>query len=101
MEGMNSLNDISLLRTAIKAVHGCASQHLRTARVHESRDGKVIWSGEVEVFTLRDHPETTEAFAWNYRTDDGRMQSVTVLKVPPIDTPADAIRSKMTDGMYQ
>jgi hypothetical protein len=95
---MNNINDLALLQRAILAIHGCHSEHAWTASVKEAREGRIVWDGKVEVFTLTAHPTATEAFAWNYRTDDDRMQSVAVLKVPPIETPSDAVRAAIASG---
>jgi hypothetical protein len=61
-------------------------------------EGKTVWQGKVEVFALKEHPKAEEAFAWNYRTDDGRMQSVAALRIPPIETPSDAVRAAIASG---
>jgi hypothetical protein len=66
--------------------------------VQESWEGKAVWTGKVEVFSLQEQPQAEEAFAWNFRTDDGRMQSVAVLKIPPIETPSDAVRAAIASG---
>jgi hypothetical protein len=98
---MNELNDLSLLKTAIKTVHGCNCKHVATAKVQEARHGKTVWTGDVEIFSLRGHPEAREAYAWNYRTDDGRVQSYAVLKLPPIESASDAVKAALATRTIQ
>ena len=57
------MNDPELIRTAIKAVHGCDFSHAETATVTELWEGKLVWTGEVEVFDLVAHPKADQAFA--------------------------------------
>jgi len=94
-------NDLPLLQRAILAVHGCESTHSFTATVHESYEGRTVWEGTVEVFTLTGHPQATEAFAWNYPSDDGKRQAVAVLNISPIETPSDAVRVAIASGKIQ
>jgi hypothetical protein len=62
--------------------------------VTEKFEGGVIWDGIVEVFELHGHPKATHAYAWSHDTDDPRRpkRSVTVLKIPPADSPETAVR---------
>ncbi len=98
---MTPQNNIPLLTEAILAVHGCSAAHSWTAQVHESWEGQTVWQGEVEVFTLSGHPRTDTAYAWNFVADSGKTQSVAVLKVPPIETPSDAVRAAIASGRIQ
>lgn len=95
------MNDIPLLQRAIRAVHGCESSHAWTASVTEAWEGEIVWTGSVEIFTLTGHPKAGEAFAWNYKADDGKTQSVAVLKLPPIETPSDAVRAAIASRKIQ
>ena len=49
----------------------------------------------VEVFSLVNHPAAKTAFAWGYKNDAGKMRYVAVLKVPPINSPIDAVRASI------
>lgn len=95
------MNDPALLRTAIRAVHGCDSAHVETTKVTELWEGQLVWTGDVEVFDLVAHPLAQQAFAWSYKADNGRIQSVAVLKVPPIETPSDAVRAAIASRKIQ
>ena len=95
------MNDPKLLRTAIRAVHGCDSTHVETTQVTELWEDQLVWTGDVEVFDLIAHPKAEQAFAWSYKADNGKTQSVAVLKVPPIETPPDAVRAAIASGKIQ
>ena len=61
--------------------------------MHETFQGKTAGKGVVEVFELVNHPQAKEAYAWSYTIDAGETRHVAVLVVPPIDSPADAVRA--------
>lgn len=83
--------DFEEMRTAIRAVHGCDSEHVESIPVTEVFRGQVAWNGVVEVFRLRGHPKAKRAFAWSYR-ENGRTQTVAVLEIPPVDGPQMAVK---------
>ncbi len=83
--------DITDLQEVILLRHGCRSSYCRTELVADSLAGHPDWDGLVKVFDLYGHPMAECCFAWNYRAQ-GVLQPVTVLKLPPIDTPASAVR---------
>jgi len=45
----------------------------------------------VEVFDLIDHPKAKRAYAWIYEDHD-QNKTVTVLHVPPVDSPQSAVK---------
>jgi hypothetical protein len=54
--------------------------------------GKVIWQGVVEAFSLTGHPKAKKAYGW--RTGEGvKTRLVTVLELPPVDSPNTAVRA--------
>ena len=63
--------------------------------VHETFEGKTVWKGIVEVFSLADHQTAKNAYAWSYENDTGKMRHVAVLEVPPINSPVDAVRASI------
>ena len=85
---------ITQLQRVIKQMHGCESTHDRTARVREVFQGKIVWRGEVEVFSVKGHPKANECYAWAYRDDDGTEHYTAVLKLPPVDSPEKAIAAR-------
>ena len=76
----------------IKANHGCSSSCLRSISVTVDLGGQLRWRGPVEVFVLHDHPKTSIAYAWTYRSK-GQDKIVTVLGVHPIDSAQAAVKS--------
>jgi hypothetical protein len=83
--------NLQALEEAIRKAHGCDSERIKSVPVTEEFEGKVAWKGTVEVFRLIDHPEADYAYAWSYR--DGKIRRcVTVLKLPPVDSPQSAVK---------
>jgi len=87
------MNDLGKLKKAISDLHGCESFHKASIAVHETFEGKTVWQGVVEIFSLVNHPKAKEAYAWNYKNDDGELRHVAVLGVPPINSAYDAVRA--------
>lgn len=81
------------LTDAVQAMHGCPASHEGTAFVHEQYEGKTVWQGKVETFTLTGHPRAQKAYAWGYNGDEGEMQFIAVLHVPPIVSPRHAVQA--------
>jgi hypothetical protein len=78
------------LQEAIRAVHGCESRHVSTAPVTECFEGKLAWTGDVEVFDLDGHPKAKRCYAWGY-DDNGTLRTTAVLEIPPVDSPEMAV----------
>jgi|SRR5215207_2829509 len=87
------------LRDAIKRLHGCESKHLTTAAVVETFQGETVWKGEVEIFSLIDHPTAKRCFAWAHATgeDDKGKRYVAVLELPPVVSAQTAVRAAIID----
>lgn len=83
---------IESLRDAIRHTHGCDSSHTESVPVRETFEGKTVWEGMVEVFTLTGHPVAEQCYAWGFEDDD-RWQYVAVLKIHPADSPTNAVRA--------
>jgi hypothetical protein len=84
---------IEQLKTAIRDLHGCESMHEGSIAINETFQGKAVWQGVVEVFSLINHPAAKRAYAWSYKNDAGKMSHVAVLEVPPIASSRDAVRA--------
>ena len=89
------MKHIDDLKDVIRKLHGVESTHRESVPVTETWQGKPIWQGIVEVFTLHGHPETETAYAWSHETDDGPKRHVTVLHVHPATTPLQAVRAAL------
>lgn len=86
---------IEELKDVIHKLHGVHSTHRQSVPVKEVFQGKTVWDGIVEVFTLHDHPKANTAYAWSHGTDDTGTprRSVTVLHIPPAVSPETAVRA--------
>ena len=86
---------IARLQQAIRDLHGCESQYLETVPVKEMFQGKIVWEGDVEVFQIRGHPKATRAFAWSHvaGANDQQTNYITVLELPPVDSPQAAVKA--------
>jgi hypothetical protein len=89
------LKHIQVLQDVIRKLHGVDSTHRESVPVKETWQGKTIWDGIVEVFTLHGHPETETAYAWSHDTDDPEnpKRHVTVLHIDPATSPVNAVRA--------
>jgi hypothetical protein len=83
------------LREAIRNMHGCDSTFVEAVDVREEHDRRVVWEGAVKVFDLIGHPKASRAYAWSYPTTGGKRRFVAVLRLPPVDSPAIAVRASI------
>jgi hypothetical protein len=88
------LDYIEELQAAILNLHGCTSTYVETVPVTETFKGEIVWTGEVEVFEIRGHPKAKRAYAWGHVTgeEDQARRYVTVLELPPVDSPQTAVK---------
>jgi hypothetical protein len=89
------MNVIQDLKEVIRILHGVESVHVASVPVKEVFDGKTVWEGIVEVFSLHGHPKANTAYAWSHATDDPEnpKRHVTVLHIPPAVSPVTAVRA--------
>lgn len=90
----NKSDYLAGLRAAIRQIHDCDSAHVKTVPVHEVFQGKTVWQGDVEVFDLMEHPKAKRAYAWA-NLDGDTTHFVTVLEVPPVKSPEDAVKASI------
>lgn len=90
---------IAELQAAILKLHGCEATYLETVPVTENFQGETIWQGEVEVFELKGHPKAKRCYAWGHMTGEhGQARRyVTVLELPPVDSPQTAVRASIME----
>jgi hypothetical protein len=84
---------IQSLRDAIQKTHGCISRYIQTVPVKEESNGHPPWDGKVEVFDLAGHRLARQCYGWGHKDDSGRWQYITILRIPPIDSPRQAVQS--------
>jgi hypothetical protein len=89
---MSHIDDLGAI---IHKLHGARATHRESVPVKEVWNGQTVWDGIVEVFDLHDHPKANIAYAWMHETDDPKnpTRHVTVLHVPPIESPITAVRA--------
>ncbi|PYL15015.1 MAG: hypothetical protein DMF46_07515 [Verrucomicrobia bacterium] len=83
--------DVQEIQGVILAVHRCDSRHVESVPVVEQFEGQIAWQGTVEVFDLIGHSKAKRAYAWTYRDGD-QDKTVTVLDIPPVDSPQNAVK---------
>ena len=81
------------LHNAIENRAKCSAAYLHTQPVKIVLDGEVKWKGKVEVFQLKEHPQAKHAFGWGYLNDQKKMEYVTVVGIPPLDNPVQAVKA--------
>ena len=89
------------LQDAIRQLHGCESRWVESVPVREEREGKTVWDGVVQVFTLVGHPKAKRAYAWSQASDatEGAPRRFhVVLGLPPVDGPVMAVRTAVLVG---
>jgi hypothetical protein len=89
------MTHIQELSDVIHHLHGAYASHLESVPITESFQGRTVWDGVVEVFTLKDHPKTDRVYPWIYNTDDPARpkRHVTVLHIPPVVSPRSAVQA--------
>jgi len=94
---VNKEDYIARIQVAVSQLHNCGAVHRATMPVHEIFNGQTVWQGEVEVFELFNHPKAKRAYAWSHREgeDDQGERFVTVLEIPPVDSPVTAVRASI------
>ena len=85
---------IERIQSVILHLHGCKSSWVESVTVHEVFRGQTAWMGDVQVFTLSGHPKAKKAYAWSHADgkDDTGERFVTVLEIPPVDSPQTAVK---------
>lgn len=86
----------SELRHAVESRHGCRAGLAQTVIVRKEF-GEKIWEGVVHVFDLAGHPNASQTYAWSSpMADSNQPRLFSVLHVPPIMSPDDAVAAVMT-----
>lgn len=92
--------EIGELRKAVERLHAGSARLVRSVRISESLDGKSSWEGVVHIFELEGHPTASRAYAWSSAVEGStERRYFAVLSIPPITSPAEAVRATfMRDG---
>ncbi|HEY6244619.1 MAG TPA: hypothetical protein VIX17_11755 [Pyrinomonadaceae bacterium] len=94
---MNFQDYIDEIKAVFLNLHNTRAEHVETVPVTEEFQGQTVWDGEVEVFELKDHPKAKRGYGWGHATgdDDQGRRYVTVLELPPVESPATAVRASI------
>jgi|SRR5205807_7479789 len=87
-----SPKEITELKDAIRATHGCESLYVDSVPVKEVLEDETTCEVTVGVFDLVGHPKTNRAYAWSYRDGD-ETKSIAVLHVAPVNSPQSAVNA--------
>lgn len=86
----------------VQAMHGVPARFVEAVEVREEHEGRAVWEGAVKVFALTGHPSgATRAYAWSYPTEGGKRRFIAVLGLPPVDSPAMAVRTAVLAQVRQ
>jgi hypothetical protein len=86
--------EVSQLKAAVEAQHGCKATWVQTVPVKETFDGKTVWEGAVYVFRVHGHPKTHKAYAWSSPIEGSdKRRFFAVLHQPPVTSPVEAVRA--------
>ena len=67
---------------------------IQSVPVKETTDGKTIWEGKVHIFALAGNKLARRAYAWSSPIEGStKRRFFAVLHIPPIDSPANAVRA--------
>jgi hypothetical protein len=83
---------IEQLRCAVEKMHHFKAHHEASTPILETFRGQKVWKGVVESFALAGRPNAKRCYAWNFQ-DNGEVQYVTALEIPPVESPITAIRA--------
>lgn len=88
------MSDLEDIKTVIENLHGCKPTHIETVPITEVFQGNIVWQGDVEVFDLDNHPKANRVYAWSHLAgeNDQQRRYLTVLQIPPVDSPETAVK---------
>jgi hypothetical protein len=86
--------EISILNKAIFDLHGVKATWIESVAIKEVFGEKTVWSGIIEVFAIKDHPQATRCYAWSSPIEGStKRRYFAVLHIPPVDSPEKAVRA--------
>ena len=82
------------IKDYIRQVHGCDSWYVDTVDL-KGLAGDHVKYGQVEVFTLGDHPKAKRCYAWWKKRDDNQDELARALGLPSVDSAEKAVLAEM------
>ena len=83
---------IERLREAVETMHHCKARHEKSVPVVEMFGQQTVWEGVVESFAITGHPKAKRCYAWSF-PDGNEPRYITVLEIPPVESPQTAVRA--------
>ncbi len=83
---------IDKLKSAVEQKVGGIARHVESRPIREMFRGDIAWEGVVETFDLSLNPKAKRCYAWSYE-QNSETQYVTVLHIPPVDSPQMAVKT--------
>ncbi len=84
---------IEIFKAAILANFNAPAQWIESIPTREMFQGKLVWEGVVEVFSIHQGEKEIPVYAFLIHLDGSDAKAVTVLGLPPIDSPLTAVRA--------
>lgn len=95
------LADRESLRLAVEGLHGCSATFTEEIAVTETFRGQTVWS-VVHAFALSGHPQASTCYAWSSPIDGSEKRRIhAVLRLPPVDSAATAVRVSIVASRRQ
>jgi hypothetical protein len=87
---------VSALQVAVERIHGCKAAYRTVERVRETVGERVVWEGDVTVFTLSGHRTAKTCYAWSAPVEGSdRRRFFAVLHEGPVQSARDAVRASI------
>jgi hypothetical protein len=99
----NKKDYLARLQVTVSQLHNCGAVWRESVPVKEVFRGATLWNGDVEVFDLTGHPNAKRAFGWSHPdgVDNKTERFVTVLEIPPVDSPQTAVKMAIYSDIKQ
>jgi hypothetical protein len=83
---------LEALKKTVQQRHDRQAEHMQSVPVKEVFEGKTVWNGSVEIFTLR-NAKAKRCYAWGQPKEGGGWEITTVLEIPPVVSPHTAVKA--------
>jgi hypothetical protein len=94
--GVGSMTDThaTALKLVVETEYGGSATFFQSVPVYESRAGRTVWNGAVQVFSLTGSPSgATRAYAWSHGLADGTRKFFAVLHEGRVTSPREAVKA--------
>jgi hypothetical protein len=84
------------LKKTVRQRHDREAEHMQSVAVKEVFEGKTVWDGSVEIFTLR-NAKAKRCYAWGRTKEGGGWEITTMLEIPPVVSPHTAVKAALAE----